>query len=109
MSEVFSQIGMIGTIQRPVYDLTTGEASGTTYELKMGLVREAFVKDLESTFKTQRFGVFIPKKLLLAAGWPHGEPGPRDVVRLDGQTIMLEHVLRRGYAEDLIYYCQSDG
>lgn len=109
MSETFAQIGMVGTIQRPSYDPTTGVASGTVYSLKMGLVREAFVKDLDGSFKTQRFGALIPKRLLEAAGWPHGAPAPRDVVQLDGQAILLEHVLHRGYPEDLIYYCQSDG
>jgi len=106
VSGTFEDIGLPGSLQRPSYDGTTGAASGTVYNFKMGLAREAFVQEGEGNFKHQRFLALISKRLLEASGWTLGWPQKQDIVVCDGQTLILEHVLLRGDSDDLFYYCQ---
>lgn len=109
MSDVFTEIGMPGTLQRPSYDVTTGLPSGTVYAFKMGLAREQFVKQLDGLMNTQKFIALISKKLAEAQGWPYGAPEKGDIVEIDGQRAIIQHTLFRGYEDDIIWYCQTDG
>lgn len=109
MSDVFTEIGMDGTLQRPTYDVVTGLPSGTVYAFKMGLVREQFAVQLEGMLNTQKFVALLPKRLAEAQGWTHGAPVKGDIIVIDGQRTVVQHTLDRGYADDLIWFCQVDG
>lgn len=109
LSDVFRDTGMDGSIQRPVYDVVTGLPSGQTYFCKMGLARSEFVRPIEGSLNAQKFICLISKVLLDEAGWPHGNPQKGDIVSLDGQYAVVQHVLHRGHPEDLFFYCQTDG
>lgn len=109
MEQTLTALGRVGLIQRPTYDPSTGAASGTVTSVKMALVQLASVADLEGSFKSQRYAAIISKTLLEAAGWTNGRPQKGDLVVAEGQSLYVEHVGERGYADNLFYYCQCVG
>lgn len=119
MSETLLAIGKRGALIRASYDAAgvligvwgpapaaPVDVNAPPYTVHMGLSMTGTVTELDGAFKGQRLAAFISKRLLDAAGWTQGRPTKGDLVIIEGQTSMIEHVLDRGFDDDLLYYCQ---
>jgi hypothetical protein len=114
MEDTIVRLGRTGSIQRALYNALTGAIDTTTpgakpFTLKMALVPQATIRELEGSFVSQRYVAVFAKKTLLATGWPNGRPQKEDLIVAEGQALIVEHVTEKGFEDMVFYYCQCVG